>query len=334
MTDKTKSDFDASQSNPAFNDEAVNASATTSHPDRGAREDARAHLNPRIFHLLDAPQHQRIEHILMDRIIPYPVFEGILEEVHWLIMAPKCSRARGLIVEGVPNSGKTEIANTVLRHYPISAIDTPTNRRPRAVFISISGARTTKAILNRILEKIGVPTPQSSTMGDREALVIHSLRKMNCCLLIIDEIQDALNFRESEQVRVFEVIKYLMNELRMPVLALGADRAAGAFRADKHLAARFDAITIPQWVVGNEFAHFLRTYEEYLPLKFRSDLARPEIQKILIKETGGITGDIVKKINILAMNAVVSGEERITQEALKQAQVRPPVSVLRSQINE
>lgn len=328
MADKTNAEWQpAAATADARTDPVTDEAACESIPG-AAESDSRAHLNPRIRQWLDEPQHQRIVKILGDRIIIYPGLERILEEAHWLVLEPRCSRARGIIIQGCSNSGKTEITKTIQRHYPIDAVDTPSNRRPRVLMISMSGARTTKAVLNRILERTGVPISRRYTTGDHETLVIQILRKMNCRLLMLDEVQDVLNFQESEQIRVFEVIKHLMNELGMPVLALGADRAVDAFRADGHLAARFESISIPRWTEGEEFAQFLRTHEEFLPLKFRSDLARPEMQKLLIKRTGGILGNIVMLLKKLALNAVVSGEERITRAALDQDQLRPPVSVL------
>jgi len=219
----------------------------------------------------------------------------------------------------------------IQKKYPVdSTAKTAGGELPRKVLvIQMSGARRTKAVLNRILEATGVPLSRSITISDLELLVVDTLRRLNVALLILDEMQDILQAPEAEQARVLEIIKYLMNALHLPILALGPDQAGIAFRVDPHLQARFKILALPPWQVGDDLADFLSAVEEYLPLKRASRLASEAIQKALIKTTGGNLDEMMTRIRVAAVNAIVDGTERITVKALVDPIARPSIEALR-----
>lgn len=302
-------------------------SESTAHSDAESPSGGSDHLDPRIRPMLDDPQHKRIQHILADRLIMHHALDSILNRIHWLVQEPRTSRARGEMYVGPPGSGKSSIALVIQKAYPLDVRDFAGNPKPKAVAISISGARTTKAVLNRILVALGVPTTNRTT-GDLEEVVIDTLLRANCRLLIVDEMQDLRQIRESEQLRVLETLKNLMNRVRLSVLGLGDARAEKAFDADPHIRARFSTYAVPAWKEGDDFADFLSAYERHLPLRYRSSLARPQIQKLLLKVAGGQLDGMLRRIKAAAVQAIVDGTERITPELLADELPRPPVHFL------
>jgi len=289
-----------------------------------------AHLREEARSWLDKPIEQRLERILKDIDIIHPDLFGLLNEVHWLIHEPRRRRARGLVISGNPGSGKTVLAAILQKKYPVegAVAKGPEPVPPKVLAIQMSGIRTTKAMLKRILEATKVPVSKSITTDDMELLVVDTLRRMNCSLLILDEMQDVLQARESEQLRVLEIIKYLMNALKLPVLALGTEDACVAFRADSHLQARFQILKLSAWKLGDDFKAFLEAYEEHLPLKRPSNLGSMKMQKALVKCTGGNLDAIVTRLQSAAVHAVLDGTERITAEALETKSARPHIEAL------
>lgn len=289
-----------------------------------------AHLSEEARSWLDKPVEQRLERIMRDIDIIHPILFGLINEVHWLIHEPRRRRARGLVVSGDPGSGKTVLATILQKTYPVEgALAKPhESAPPKVLVIQVSGVRTTKAILKRILEATKVPVSKSITTDDMESLVVDTLRRMNCALLVLDEMQDVLQARESEQLRVLEIIKYLMNALKLPILALGTDDAGVAFRADPHLQARFQVLKLSPWKPGDDFEAFLDAYETHLPLKHPSRLGSLAMQKALVKCTGGNLDALVTRLQNAAVHAVLSGTERITLDALRTMLPRPHIEAL------
>ncbi|HZR02491.1 MAG TPA: TniB family NTP-binding protein [Burkholderiales bacterium] len=291
----------------------------------------RTHVAAAIGAWLDKTDEERIARILSDIEIIHPTLEGLLNEADWLVLEPRRHRARGIVLTGPHGSGKSVYAKIVQARYPLHGppADPDDRPAPKALLIQMSGARRTKAVLSRILEATKVPVSKSITISDRELLVVETLRRINCGVLILDEMQDILQAPEGEQVRVLEIIKFLMNTLSLPIIAIGPPSAGEAFRADPNLQARFEVLSIPAWEVGDDFALFLATLEQYLPLRKPSGLAGTEMQKALIKHTGGNLDGILTRVRMAAVNAVVNGTERITVRALEAPIARPSIEKLK-----
>jgi thymidine kinase len=284
-----------------------------------------AHLAETAFAVMTAPLAARMRFAFTDLMIVHPPLVGILNEIEWLIREPRRQRARGLLVCGIPGSGKTAIAELVQKTYPAAQ---PNCGKPRVVGISLSSARKTKDVLYRIGAATGAPVSRLRTTADHQLSVQETLRNMNCQLLVLDESQDLQKVAEAEQLRVIQTIKYLMNSLSLPVLAFSTLDEQNPFRVDPHMQARFDVIEMPTWEVGEDFGEFLAALERFIPLRNPSNLSDKGIQKELVKRTGGVLMHILERIRVAAANAMVDGSERITKEALAQPIARPSADVL------
>lgn len=287
------------------------------------------HLNDRARGMVELPTAERIRFVLGDTIIIHPRIAEILNEVDWMIREPAGYRARGLMVHAPPGNGKSMIAEILKRRYPVTTSAVASDCKPPecAIAISLAGARATKAVLVRMLDSLKCPIGRGS-IAEQELRVHDVLRRCGCRLLILDETQDMLKGCESEQFRVIDVLKHLMNQLRLPILALGTADAVDAFRVDPHMQARFKPIQLPAWTVGDELAGFLRKYEEALPLKKRSNLDNPLVMKYLVTYGDGVLDPMLRRIKAAAVQALVDGTERISLELLRTIPDRPPISVL------
>lgn len=282
-------------------------------------------LHPAAEKVLHALPRDRMAMIIRDHVIHYPALDNILTAAEWMVYEPRQTRARGLIVVANRGNGKTSLAKLI--HGRFNTYDTLD--MPCVLRISICGVRDPRSFYGRILEELGSPARISHRLSDRELLVQRLLRGVDCRLLILDEVQDVLLGSEREQQRALEGIKLLMNELSLPILAFGTDKAGQGFGADPHLQARFTQFAMPTWKPDNTLASFLATYERLLPLKEASNLAAEDKVAYLSKASEGVLGKIVTRVQNAALAAIVDGSERITLSSLKSAVTRPRVCGLR-----
>ena len=262
---------------------------------------------------------ERTRVVLKDRLIRYPAMIAIQQEAEWLFHEPRRVRARGLVVSSKAGNGKSSLAQAIhrrlsgLRGESLSGVLT----------ISIAGVRDARAVYGRIMEELGSPARVSHRMSDREMVVTRLLRAVDCRLMILDEVQDVLLGTEREQRRALEAIKFLMNELSLPILAFGTERAADGFSSDAHLAARFAERSLPRWKPDDTLANFLGTYERFLPLPEPSELGSAEKVEFLSKIGNGVLDAIVQRVQNAALHAIASGAPRVTLALLEQATSRP-----------
>jgi len=206
---------------------------------------------------------------------------------------------------------------------------TPDGQRTHpAVGVSMTQAREARALYNRLLDNLGAPASASARYSDRERQLVRILRAFRTRLLVVDEIQDILTSSERQQRLALDAIKFLMNELSLPVLALGIDTASKALRVDKHLACRFEFRTLPVWTYDDDLSDFLEALEPLIALKLPSHLNSPTLMKTLVERSEGVLLKLVKLITHAAIYAVLDGKERIDVSLVLRADEYPPVEIV------
>lgn len=278
------------------------------------------HLAPRARSLAKRDQKKRIHAVRSDMVVKHPAILEILTYTDWLLKGPKRTRTTGLLVTGAVGVGKTTLAHIVRRRFT----KTKANDAP-VIMISLTGARHMRTVYGRVLEALNGPVNASHRTSDREMTVTRILKTVRCRALIVDEVQDVLAGSLIEQRRTLDGIKFLMNELQLPIIALGVPTAAEAFRSDLHLDARFKRFELPTWGANDALASFLFSIERLLPLRNPSQLHSQSNMDFLVRHAGNSLDGIMSLIRSAAVHAILSGEERIDEAMLRRGLDTPNV---------
>lgn len=283
-----------------------------------------AHLTPRARAAAGYAASARIEIIRGDWVVRHAAVVQGLNAARWLLEGPRRTRTTGLLVTGEVGTGKTTLAKLIKRLYPVSedSIDEP------VVMITLTGARHMRTVYGRILESLHGPVRASQHTSDREMSALRLLRAVKCRGLIVDEVQDVLAGTTNEQRRTLDGLKYIMNEVQLPIIATGTPAAAEAFRTDKHMEKRFERMTLPTWEVGPQLVALLASISQMLPLRLPSCLTTSEIMAFLVREGEGNLHDMMMLIRHAAVGAVLSGTECITLAALQAARTLPSMEAI------
>lgn len=288
-----------------------------------------SHLDPKTQAWLELPDLERANRMLIDRFITHERLQPIMDHIDFLRFSPPKSRASGLVVSGLPGSGKTMIARAIERRYPPIAAEGSKAASLPVLTIEMTGAREARALYDRILTELGVPDPKRYVGSDRERMVLKLCRAANLRLLVVDEIQDILTSTARQQRIALDTIKFLMNQLSMPVLALGTAQAPDAMQVDEHLNARFTYRSLPVWKQDVYLVNFLDALERVLPLKQPSQLSSLPITTALLRLSDGVLDPMMRLITYAAAHAVESGTEQITPQLLERARVEMPTAAVR-----
>ena len=288
------------------------------------------HLHPAVQPLLDLPKAERAGRMLTDRFISHERVTPILDHVDFLRLRPQQTRAAGLVVSGRPGSGKTMLARAVLRRCPPQPAEGGQPATWPVLSISMTGAREAKILYNRILSQLEVPDPGRYVGSDRERMVLKVCKAAGVRLLIVDEIQDILTSTARQQRIALDTIKFLMNELSLPILALGTAQAPEAMKVDEHLNARFTYRTLPVWKHDQYLANFLDALERSLPLREPSHLSSLPLSTTILRLSEGVLDVIVRLVTHAAAHALEQGKEAISPGLITCAYERPPVAAVRA----
>jgi AAA+ superfamily predicted ATPase len=137
-------------------------------------------------------------------------------------------------------------------------------------------------------------------------------------MLIVDEVHHLLAGSHIEQRASLNLLKYLANDLKISVVAVGTSDAPLAFRTDPQMSSRFTPFEMPRWTESDDFRRLLRAFEQVLPLRSASNLVDRPVVQFLIAATDGLLGEVSRLLTEAAEQAIIDGREQITLEQLEQ----------------
>jgi type II secretory pathway predicted ATPase ExeA len=162
----------------------------------------------------------------------------------------------------------------------------------------------------RLLVAIGAPEPPRATLSAVESLALRLLSEIQPGLLVIDEVHSLQAGTVREQARFLNMLRFLGNELRIPLICVGTQQARNALRTDDQLVRRFEAFALPPWQDDEDFGGLIGSLQRTLPLRRPSEIGERMLKRLL-EATGGITSAVFSLMGKLAVAAIESGEERI-----------------------
>ena len=264
-------------------------------------------------------QDDRISLIQSDIWIGFPRAEQVLDRLQSLIEAPRQTRMPGLLVHGASGIGKTMIARNLSRRYapeydPMAGVThTP------LLLLQAPPAPDERRFYLHILAAVGAPATaiavRSQNVASLEVRVIALLRDLGLRMIMIDEVHNLLAGTHREQRRFLNVLRYLSNELEVSLVCFGVSEAVDAIRGDVQLARRLDEHHLPNWRDDSDFSDMIQTLIAAMPLEKKSNLKVKSLRQILAL-TGGITSRVFSLVKDLAIDAIRSGEECISDEAV------------------
>jgi hypothetical protein len=186
---------------------------------------------------------------------------------------------------------------------PVLSIQAPPGPDERGLY---------NAILNRLFER----NKSAESTDQKRDRVIGILKRIDLGMIVIDEIHHLLAGPMLKQRNFLNVLKYLGNELRVPIVGVGTIDAARAVQIDPQLANRFIPEVLPTWELNADFARLLASFESLLPLKKPSNLAEKNMASRILATTGGTIGEISMLLNEAAIHAIRTKSEIIDETCL------------------
>lgn len=270
------------------------------------------HLATRAF--AEENNESRIRRIRTDRWITYSRAEAVLAAMEDLLSFPKRTRMPNLLLVGPTNNGKTMIVEKFKRsHPPVAAKATAEGTANIPLLkVQMPAGPDEPRFFAAILNELGFPHMKVDRLAKRQDAAVRMLRETGIRILVIDEVHNLLSGSRVQQRRLLNLLRWLGNELQIPLVAVGTAEALHAVQSDDQLANRFEPVGLPPWRNGEEYRQLLSTLEAVLPLRTPSRLAEPALAEKILSAAEGILGEIVSIVTRAAVRAVMSGTEAIT----------------------
>ena len=161
-------------------------------------------------------------------------------------------------------------------------------------------------------------------MARLEQAALRVLRTIGVRVLVIDELHNLLAGKGDRRREFLNLLRYLGNELRIPLVGAGTREAYLAIRSDPQLENRFAPFPLPAWEPGPEACSLLASFAASLPLRRPSPIATAEMAAYLLARSEGTIGELSALLTSAATAAIQSGEESVSQGALLLADYAGP----------
>ncbi len=281
-----------------------------------------SHLHPSIQPAALLSDRKRRQRIRADRWIGYPRALAALERLETLFAWPSKQRMPNVLLVGPTNNGKSMIVERFRRqHLPTSEAD---RERIPVLCVQMPSDPSVLRFYVAVLAALGAPLPARRRVAEIERLVLSLLRQVDVRVLVIDELHNMLAGSGSSRREFLNLLRFMGNELRVPIVGVGTREAYLAIRTDDQLENRFEPMVLPLWEESDETCSLLASFAASFPLRRRSSIASPDMARYLLARSEGTIGELARWLTSAAIAAVDTGEEEINSRTLSLAEYAGP----------
>lgn len=266
---------------------------------------------------LELDESERIDRVRSARWIGYTRAKQVLAKLEFLLTHPKQHRMPNLLLVGDTNNGKTQLVTRFEKLHPEHEHPDGDRLSLPVLYIQAPPVPDEARFYNGILEKLGAPYRSADRIDKKQFQVVRVLSTIETKILVIDEIQHILAGNQSRQRNFLNTIKYLGNELQIPVVGVGTKDAFNAIQTDPQLSNRFEPSILPRWEMNIEFLKLLASFERMLPLKKPSKLVEKNLALKVLSLSEGIIGEVSSLLSKAAVKAIETGGECISTKLIE-----------------
>ena len=271
------------------------------------------HLNARALACLELTDAERIEKIKSPRWISYPRAREIHTKLDDLFHYPKVARMPSVLVCGPSNAGKTVLVQRFVDQK--NRMDTEEPTLP-ILMVQAPADPDVRDFFSLCLLRLCAPHRASDRAERLRAQLSVILKNLHTKMLVIDEVHHLIAGSAIKQRVFLNTIKFLSNDLQIPIVAIGNRDALNAFQIDPQIGNRFEPVAVPRWHECEEYTKLLASFEVSTPLRLPSDLADNRLARRLVTMSEGLIGELAELLRRAAELAIRTGRERIDADLL------------------
>ncbi|GED88245.1 ATP-binding protein [Streptomyces sp. 6-11-2] len=231
------------------------------------------------------------------------------------------SARRGLIISGAAGTGKTIAITQLGRSHELmdrarhpSAAD-----RIPAIYITVPPAATPRMIAAEFARFLGLPVMARLNMTDLMESVVGVCTDARTGLVLVDELHN-ISLTTRHGAEVADTLKYFSERIPATFIYAGIDVEHSTLLSGTRgaqIAGRFTLIPTHPFPYNSEWRGLVATMEKTLILRRHEPGTLATLDRYIHDRTGGMIGALSHQIRGAAIDALLTGTEKITREGLE-----------------
>ncbi|KQZ54141.1 NTP-binding protein [Rhizobium sp. Root149] len=250
------------------------------------------------------------------RWLVYPRAKQVLERLNQLLNHPRGTRMPSLAIYGDSGMGKTMIMKRFRDQHPPSFSSLTGKLKTPVLAMEMTSRPGERRFYAELLTLLGAPQRPRADIAQMEQAAMRIMEAIGVQVLVIDEVHNILAGTYREQRIVLNTLRFLSNRLQISLVCFGVNDAREAIGGDVQLARRFEQFTLSRWAANDQFEILIALILRNTPLRQPSVLTAKSLRRML-QISEGITANLFHILNILAIEAIESGQERITDATVE-----------------
>jgi hypothetical protein len=230
------------------------------------------------------------------------------------------SARRGLMVSGLPGTGKTSAITQLGRAHELldRARHPNVGDRIPVLYITVPPAATARMVAAEFARFLGLPVRPRANMTDIIEAVVGVCTDSRTGVVLVDEIHNVSQVTRAGG-EVSDTLKYFSERIPATFVYAGigletSELLAGTRGAQ--ISGRFTLVPTRPFPYRDEWKGLVATMEETLLLHDHPPGTLVKLDRYLHNRTAGMIGALSHAIRGAAIDAILSGTERVTKEAL------------------
>ncbi|MEU1823787.1 ATP-binding protein [Streptomyces abikoensis] len=230
------------------------------------------------------------------------------------------SARRGLMVSGLPGTGKTSAITQLGRSHELldRARHPKVSDRIPVLYITVPPAATARMVAAEFARFLGLPVRHRSNMTDIIEAVVGVCTDTRVGLVLVDEVHNISQVTRAG-AEVSDTLKYFSERIPATFVYAGigletSELLAGTRGAQ--IAGRFTLVPTRPFPYGAEWKGLVATLEETLLLHKHSAGSLVKLDRYLHNRSGGMIGALSHAIRGAAIDAILDGTERVTKAGI------------------
>lgn len=265
----------------------------------------------------------RIKRLRQPFWIGYERALEIRTRIEDLLETPYSDRVTSCAVIAPSYNGKTSILRNVQRRHnqlppDFQAGSSRAELKIPVFFVQAPPMPDEDRLLDEVLRLLGLQGSPREPTEHKISRIQTVFMGLEVKLLAIDEFGFYQAGSPDRQRRALNALKYLGNDLRIPMVVASVEEGLNVLSANSEIANRFPAEHLPRWKANQTSTlSVLASFEKKLGLYKPSNLGTEAMARLVVANTGGILGHIHDLLRLLAAHAIKTGKEQITEADLK-----------------